>query len=301
MLTWVLFILKIIGIILLAVLAFVLILLALLLFWPFHYRLQVNFLNEVLKARVEIFWLLHILWIKYVYPDMDDLNIRVFGFMLGAKEKKGKSPQKKQTKEKQIIETQENEKNAKSEIILNNVETDQRNVTPAAETTPQLEASEPRKGIWKRVHDFIIRVITFFKNILHTIKGLYAKIKSGEQTVQYYIDLWHSPLMQDEIICLKKYLKKIYRNIHPRIVRGNLQFGFEDPSTTGYILAGYYGALYPYIGKHFTLQPEFEKEIFTGDLVIKGHVNLFVLVVTGLRLYFDKQLRQLLKQLKKEN
>ena len=75
--------------------------------------------------------------------------------------------------------------------------------------------------------------------------------------------------------------------------------GTGDPASTGQVIA-IYGILYPLLGNHIDIIPDFEQQIVEGDLLIKGKITLFRLVKTAWIVYFNKDLRRLIKLLKRE-
>ena len=95
-----------------------------------------------------------------------------------------------------------------------------------------------------------------------------------------------------EVLCLLK-------RIAPRKIKGYLHIGMEDPATTGQIL-GYYGMLYPLIGEHIDVVPDFEHVILEGTLKIRGNITLFQAVRIACTIYFDKDLQKLIRLLKRE-
>ena len=48
------------------------------------------------------------------------------------------------------------------------------------------------------------------------------------------------------------------------------------------------------------IEPDFEEQIVEGETYIKGRIFVIVLLVAAWKLYFDKDLRKMLKSLKKE-
>ena len=76
--------------------------------------------------------------------------------------------------------------------------------------------------------------------------------------------------------------------------------GMDDPAATGKILS-YYGILYPFIGGHVNIVPDFDRKRIEGSVLIKGKVRLFTFIKAALRIYFSKDIRKLLSLFKKED
>ena len=90
----------------------------------------------------------------------------------------------------------------------------------------------------------------------------------------------------------------ILRSIRPRVLKGSFTIGTGDPAGTAQILA-VHGMLYPLIGEHITICPDFEKTVIEGELQVRGKITLFRFLHTAGRLYFHRDLRKVIRQLKK--
>nr|MCR5584248.1 DUF2953 domain-containing protein [Lachnospiraceae bacterium] len=78
---------------------------------------------------------------------------------------------------------------------------------------------------------------------------------------------------------------------------GEAEFGFEDPATTGEIL-GVVSSVYACTGKLLDLKPDFENEVFNCDVRVKGRIRIFTVALIAVLLYFNKDLRKLVKRLR---
>ena len=61
---------------------------------------------------------------------------------------------------------------------------------------------------------------------------------------------------------------------------------------------GYYCMAIPTIGEYIRIEPEFEEKILEADCVIKGKITIFVILINGLKIYFDKRLQKLITKLR---
>jgi len=137
------------------------------------------------------------------------------------------------------------------------------------------------------------------KNIRYTIQSIYDKIRNIIHHIRYYYKIFRSDLFHRTWEKCSKEALQLLKSIAPRKVKGYLHIGMEDPATTGQIL-GYYGMLYPLIGGHIDVIPDFDQVILEGSLKIRGHITLFQAVRTACIIYFNKDLRKLIKLLKRE-
>lgn len=107
----------------------------------------------------------------------------------------------------------------------------------------------------------------------------------------------------------KKLLKRLYREIKallkylaPKKVRGTFLFGTGDPSSTG-LVTGLI-SLFPITYQEGVLvTPDFEEKRLDADFFVKGRMRVIYFLRLFLRLYQDKELKRMWKQihrLKKE-
>ena len=92
-------------------------------------------------------------------------------------------------------------------------------------------------------------------------------------------------------------VKKTIRHILPGKVKGYLLFGTGDPASTGQIL-GLISVFYAVAGPVLKIVPDFEEKRLECDLELRGRLRVFTLLVILLKLYFNKELKQLMQELK---
>ncbi|MDE6622664.1 MAG: hypothetical protein K2K74_19660 [Lachnospiraceae bacterium] len=59
-----------------------------------------------------------------------------------------------------------------------------------------------------------------------------------------------------------------------------------------------WGMFYPFHQGRIHIVPEFEQSVIEGDIFFQGHVSVFVFVRAACILFFDKDIKRLIKQLK---
>ena len=87
-------ILKITGIVLLSIIAFLLLILIIFLFVPVRYKAKGSFKDKIPQAKFSISYLLYILYIVFRYDQGFSYSIRIFGIKLNLKKSKKKSADK---------------------------------------------------------------------------------------------------------------------------------------------------------------------------------------------------------------
>ena len=76
-----------------------------------------------------------------------------------------------------------------------------------------------------------------------------------------------------------------------------VEFGFSDPSVTGYVLAAV-SMIYPVIGEYSEICPDFEKKVLKGSARIEGKVRALCGAVLVWNLLFDKNIRTTYRDIK---
>ena len=142
-------------------------------------------------------------------------------------------------------------------------------------------------------------ILDFLKNIWYTIKAICAKLKQGRETIERYIALWRSEEMVNSRSIVWQEVLYLLRTLKPQSIKGSLEFGFDDPSLTGYGMA-VYGIFYSVWGKNVEVRPDFENHCLKALLSIKGKIRVFPFVKVLCKLYFNQDVRKSFAQIKKE-
>lgn len=140
---------------------------------------------------------------------------------------------------------------------------------------------------------------SFLKKCIYTIRGICDKIREIAENISYYKDVLtaaENRLMYNRLLVR---LKKVLKSICPRKLRARILAGTGSPDTTGYLCA-LYGLLLPKFGRQLDFTADFENKVFEGDFRLKGGITLYPLLLQAGKIYFDRQLRTFLKELKRE-
>ena len=324
----------------LVVLGLILLLLLLVLFVPIRYRIDASKDAEgeqQIHALVKVTWLLHLLNIRFLYPEEAYLRVRIACFTLfrsdqpakeaASAEKNAESEEKKESKAKTVkisnASQEDSELSLQDEDTLLATEDDFKKndfkndpeSQPKHESEAEINSREAEAGNredadfqektskWELLREKILWCIQklweLLKNIRYTIQSIYDKIRNIIHHIRYYYKVLRSDLFHRIWEKCSREALRLLKSIAPRKVKGYLHIGMEDPATTGQIL-GYYGMLYPLIGGHIDVIPDFDQVILEGTLKIRGHITLFQAVRTACAIYFNKDLRKLIKLLKRE-
>lgn len=331
MLHIILLILKIIGIVLLSILGILILAIVCVMFVPVRYRIRV--IREEgedkppVTAYIKITWLLHLVNILIRYPSKVIVRVRILIFTLfriPGKEKKTnktekvrKSEKKEKTKQEK---THEEHKDTKPDESADIHQTDKMNsrtvseergaaVSTATEVpeTEQGEFEEKKSLIAKirniidKIKQIVEKIKAFFENIQYTIRKFCDKIKAASDNIQYYREVLESDPFRQSLQMCKGELGWVFRKLKPDKFEADLIVGMEDPAATGEILA-ICGMFYPIIGQHVRVVGDFacEKTHIEGRLYISGRMRVFTFLRTAIRIYFNKDIKKLIKLLKKE-
>lgn len=299
MISLLLSILKILGIILLVLLGIVLLVVLLVLFVPLRYTLEAGRQEESEEAfsiKAKATWLLHLINVHARYPQTPYLRARILCFTVfstdkksdGESEEKGEVEEGKQTDDKASSESVKEASSEKAENTEFHQEKNQ-------EEIPEEESEEDSPTILK----FLKRILSIIKNIRYTISKICDKIKHIVKNIRYYLAIIKSDAFKRAFGVCKGQVWKLLYSIRPRKIRGSILVGTGDPASTGQVFA-IYGILYPLLGEQIAVTPDFERKVLEGELFVKGKVTVFWLVKAAWIIYFNKDLRRIIKMFKRE-
>lgn len=313
-------ILKIIGIILASILGLMLLLLLVVLFVPIHYRASVVKTEGVIDAKGRVSWLFGAFGLNLFLKNKDfRYEIRIFGISLENIQKFVQKLTSKKNKAKKKVETKQECKNIALDIDSTECQNNEsvKDIPEEIQTTKkQIEISEceadikaEKKSVFKSVFQTAKSVIgkigsvikaiwNFPGKIIQRIKKIRLTISSVCDKIKYWTNFLKEESTQEAISMVKEQLLKVLKHILPKKIRGNITFGFDDPATTGQVLGGIC-AFYPLYYKQINISPDFTQNILLGDIYMKGRVYICFLVITALKVYFDKNIQHIIKTMKK--
>lgn len=308
-----LLLLKILGIILLAVLGIVFLLILTLLFAPLRYELKgsssgdlsslnvqakATFLVRIIRGYVQyqeekLTWKLHLAWKIFSNQEIETnvsenekesetkkaaLSISEDQAAHSISERISDSTLKEPiTQEKTVENKQENKtvsENSKNKTEKISSETKKGNAA---------DSKKAKTGILKKIERLFQKLKCTFGKIYDMMFSL--KEKTDEIT-NFINDETHKSAFFKFLLELKCFLKKI----KPKVLDGEISFGFEDPSITGRVLGGI-SMLYPYLQEHLNISADFEEKTLSGKLYIKGRIRLSMILSFLVHLFLDKTVR----------
>ena len=327
-------ILKIIGIVLLALFLLVLFLLLLLLFAPVRYRVKLVSQGAMPNVEASASYLFPLLHFRFSYREKEGANghLRLLWFSFPKEEKQEKedkpkkqhskptekaqmrqppeqapAPAKKeQAPKKQPVGSFSEEDEEEDEELYDfdfSDEMEQIPTLPASPIKREIKKEKKRKKTEPNIH-----LISWIRHLFHRIKEavlrLYDRIKHFQQEwaqttdkVKRLKQLYDAELTKLAIKGVKKEVFYVLKKERPQKIRGFIRFGCSDPAQTGELL-GAASMFYAYFGSSLKLYPDFNEACLSVNILIKGRLRLIYPVVAVIKLFFNRALKKTIKRYK---
>ena len=272
-------ILKVIGIILLVVLALILTALLCVLFVPVTYRAVGSFDNTDIRAKAHVSWLFHLFALHIEYAQETDGYIRL-AFVKKKLFDDADSDYENDEKAAEASDDDVMDEAAKTET--------EDKVGENTGDEPKISADENQhikqqtklthKKTYKKPHK------KQFKDKSEKIKNCVYKLKREYSDERNKAAFLH----------LKKELFIILKRICPRRLKLTMVYSTGSPDTTG-ISLGILACFPVGYTNRWRITPDFESEkpYANGSFDIKGHVIVISILAATLRILFDKNCRRL--------
>lgn len=311
---------KVIGI-LLAVL--VIVALAIL-FAAVRYCGKISFDDK--KAQISIRWLGVVLRVPILITEKDlQWKVRVFGVPIlrsdGAhkkrRSKKSSAPKAQKRKAEKAAETvqktQESSKQEKKALSVNlekspTAPEQEKQIAPkqAADKTEEQIASKQttdqreERSAFRQADERekkprgIRQLFLWLQNVIKIVR----KIKKKVHSVQDLVDILRSDAGKAFICIVKENVIHLWKQIHPRRMRGKVIFGTGDPCSTGKLL-GVLALFYAWYGNGVQIIPDFEQKRIEGNVSFRGRIRMITLICIAWRIIKNKDGRKLLHEWEK--
>lgn len=295
-----LMVLKIIGIVLASVLILLLVLLLALLFVPLRYQMTVKKEETPLEGFGRITWLFHVLAVHLFYQNSEfKYIIKIFGIPLEqiqafAKKIASLFKKKKRASEKKRIEGSFGQSNSDETNLLKQSNSDEMNSL--------VQSNSEESNLITTIKDFIHAANEKFKNIpkkiLEVFKKVTTTVHSLYEKIKYWVTFLQQKDTQNTLHLIKNEGLLLIKHILPRKIKGDVLFGFDDPSKTGQTL-GLICMFYPLYYKSVNISSDFTQKKFECNLNVKGRIYICILVKSVIKIYFDKDFQSVKSKMKK--
>ena len=298
---------KVIGI-LLAVL--VIVALAIL-FAAVRYCGKISFDDK--KAQISIRWLGVVLRVPVLITEKYlQWKVRVFGVPIlrsdGAhkkrRSKKSSAPKAQKRKAEKAAETvqktQESSKQEKKALSVNlekspTAPEQEKQIAPKQTTDQREEQSAFRQADEREKKPRGIRqLFLWLQNVIKIVRKMKKKVHS----VQDLVDILRSDAGKAFICIVKENVIHLWKQIHPRRMRGKVIFGTGDPCSTGELL-GVLALFYAWYGNGVQIIPDFEQKRIEGNVSFRGRIRMITLICIAWRIIKNKDGRKLLHEWEK--
>ena len=132
--------------------------------------------------------------------------------------------------------------------------------------------------------------------IKYKITSLYDRIRQVIKKIRQILFVLNDERDQETVRELLFRVKVLLKHILPRKGLLRLHIGLGDPASTGQVTGIIY-TLYPIYTTHLLLEPDFDEKVTDADLSLKGHIQLIFVVIAAVRIYFNKDIRRLYRQI----
>ena len=304
-------ILKFILIILGILLGLLLLAVLLVLFCPVRYKVSVvkteGDWNQI-EGEGVVSWLFHGVSLKAEWKDQQmEMSFQLFGTpvdkLLKKRQKKKsdsenvKNTSKKSGTKEKINENEEgirqNQRKPDNESENTETVTNENKIQP--EDTASEEVSEQKKFFIKRIYD---RIRNIFKGIRTKLQNIRRTLKKVKNNLSWWKSFLEHPRVKAARTLVWKHAKFLLKHIFPTKIEGQVAFSFEDPALTGTALA-VLGMTIPFHKNCVQINPRFGGENYLqGNIRAKGRIYGFVFLRAALIIYFDKNIKYVIKRWK---
>ena len=294
-------ILKIIGIVLACIVGLVLLVVLLVCFAPIGYKASVKGENADTEADAKVFWIFGLAKAAAGYHEKK-VSYRVS--ILGRPLMKGVLGESEAEALREVLEEEDVLSDPKQyEKISKELER-------AEAKEQQAEAEKAERAAEKQIEKETEKAE---KEAQKTAKKEADKGKPFKEKVRALLDAWkvkyekfqtakrifEAKATKRALKHLKVELLHILNHLKPRKIAGTLAFGLDDPADTA-IIYGNTAPLAEAISKGaLILTPEFYNKGIRTDLLIKGRIFVGYMVLCILRLYFDRDIKRVIKVIRR--
>lgn len=140
----------------------------------------------------------------------------------------------------------------------------------------------------------IRQLFLWLQNVIKIVRKMKKKVHS----VQDLVDILRSDAGKAFICIVKENVIHLWKQIHPRRMRGKVIFGTGDPCSTGELL-GVFALFYAWYGNGVQIVLDFEQKRIEGNVSFRGRIRMITLICIAWRIIKNKDGRKLLHEWEK--
>ena len=297
-------ILKILGLVLLAAVGIIILLLAAFILLPARYTAAASWdgTMDSLRWRVKFHWLIHLISGEAVYEN----GRLIWRFRTAWKHFDSTSGYKKTSSAApERIRTSAEKTAGSTEDLKDTARPVKQKPEAGKEQEPEAEKEQKAKT-QKTVSDkkkekknsFSEKISAYWDKIKYTFKKLYDNIKALAKKKEKLRRFLTNEIHKNAFLKAVKELKRLLRRLCPEKLEGDIEFGFEDPAYTGYLLAGI-SLIYPMAGEFLNIRADFENKVLKGSVLAAGKLRLLYILIPAWNLFFDRNVKITYRHIKK--
>ena len=197
--------------------------------------------------------------------------------------------------EKQIAPKQAADKTEEQNVPKKQSDKTEEQITSKQTTDQREERSAFRQADEREKKPRGIRqLFLWLQNVIKIVR----KIKKKVHSVQDLVDILRSDAGKAFICIVKENVIHLWKQIHPRRMRGKVIFGTGDPCSTGELL-GVLALFYAWYGNGVQIIPDFEQKRIEGNVSFRGRIRMITLICIAWRIIKNKDGRKLLHEWEK--
>lgn len=287
----VLLILKIVGCILLSLLIFLLLAVVAVIFVPFQYRITAQAKDDI-EVDLRLHWLLYLICFRLKTVNGEkEAAIRFLGIK---KQIYPANPDRKKRRRKRAVSKDKSAEKRLEEpvFVAQEVSPDFQDESAASSEDAQCGEKNAENKNCRPIFSKIRSFGRFFKAIPGKIKNMQMRLSAGWRILTDEANRQTTKLVTGELWYLLVHFR-------PRKLFADICYCAGNPAYTGKILAVL--CMIPFLyQKKVQIVPDFESEqpYVRGMLKAKGHVRSFHLVRSGLYIWRDKNIKQLIRKIR---
>ena len=297
-------ILKILGLVLLAAVGIIILLLAAFILLPARYTAAASWdgTMDSLRWRVKFHWLIHLISGEAVYEN----GRLIWRFRTAWKHFDSTGGYKKTSSAASERIRTSAEKTAGSTEDLKDTARPVKQKPEAGEKQKPEAEKEQKAKTQKTVSDkkkekknsFSEKISAYWDKIKYTFKKLYDNIKALAKKKEKLRRFLTNEIHKNAFLKAVKELKRLLHRLCPEKLEGDIEFGFEDPAYTGYLLAGI-SLIYPMVGEFLNIRADFENKVLKGSVLAAGKLRLLYILIPAWNLFFDRNVKITYRHIKK--
>lgn len=227
------------------------------------------------------------------------------------KKAKKKDTSKKMTKQ-EVVEEITTDEIMSDEILSDSIVTDEIDKSTEEIVTENVSTEEYKKEQSKKRRSFslenfklknfklkkkLIRLRQKIKAIPRKIRYIFQRIcdtirKVKRKMIAIYEFLKDEALWQ-AVKMVKQEFRKLLGHVRPRTIKGYVHFGFANPATTGTVCGMIY-SFYGVLPKKLKVTTDFEQRTLDGDILIKGRIYVYYVLLRVLKICKDPNIKKIL-------